>query len=85
MERKQLILLILISFLLCNVGAFFDEGIRTFNYLFQYGDWIALIVYSALFSVFPVLFYLNLKKHKDRFPVSLIGFAPIVFLIIVQL
>lgn len=83
MERKQLIILLVISFLLCNVMAFLDEGIRTFDYLFQSVDWIVLIVYSALVSVFPILFYLNLKKHKHRFPVSLIGFAPIVFLIIV--
>ncbi len=85
MERKQLILLIAISFLFCNVAAFLDEGIRTFDYLFQFGDWIALILYSTLVSFFPILFYLNLKKHKHRFPTSLIGFAPIVFLILIQL
>jgi len=85
MERKQIIVLIVISFLLCNVVAFLDEGIKTFNYLTHLGDWITLIIYAIIFLIFPLILFYSYKISKFRFLISMIGFAPILFLISIQL
>ncbi len=86
MERKFTLLLLLISFALTNVVAYLDEGIRNFEYLTQLGDWIALIMYTVGFLILPLLIFLLLKKgDRKRFSYSLLGFAPMIMLIIVQL
>ena len=86
MERKYIFGLIVISFLLTNVVAYLDEGIRSFDYL-QYGsDWIALLIYTILFLAIPFLvFFISKKKLKTRFIMSLFGFTPVVLLILLQL
>lgn len=82
MERKYVFGLILISFILTNMAAFLDEGIRSFEYLTYGGDWIALVIYTILFLIIPFLiFFLNKKNLKTRFLVSIIGFTPAILLI----
>ncbi len=82
MDKRYIFSLILISFLLCNVVAYLDEGIHTFYYLTQGGDWSALIIYTALFTVLPITIYSFIKgSFKKRFLFSIIGFAPILLLI----
>ena len=83
MEKKHILMLLGISFLLCNCVAFLDEGRYSFHYLTQGGDWIALVVYTALFMVVPITLFTSAKKKiKTRFYRSLIGFSPIVLLIV---
>ncbi|OUR91656.1 hypothetical protein A9Q87_10145 [Flavobacteriales bacterium 34_180_T64] len=86
MERTYVIKLVVISFLLTNSVAFLDEGIRTFDYLKHIGDWIALLIYTLLFSILPILiFFMSKKNFKDRFYWSLLGFIPVALLIFFQL
>ena len=86
MTRKYVLFIFLLSFLITNVIAFLDEGIRTFNYLFQTGDWIALIIYTHLFSFLPLLLLiLNKKNTRHRFLISLLGFIPPIYIILIQL
>jgi len=86
MERKYILLLVLISFLLTNLVAYLDEGLRDFDYLKHLGDWVALIVYTAGFLIIPLLlFFIRTKKLKERFAFSLLGFAPTIMLILLQL
>jgi hypothetical protein len=86
MTRKYVLFIFLLSFLITNVIAFLDEGIRTFNYLFQTGDWIALIIYTLLFSFLPLLLLiLNKKNTRHRFLISLLGFIPPIYIILIQL
>jgi hypothetical protein len=85
MRHNYIFALFIISFLLTNVVAYLDEGIRTFDYLTHLGDWIALIIYSILFLAFPLLiFFLVKKNEKTRFKSSLLGFAPVILLILLQ-
>ncbi|WP_353777392.1 hypothetical protein [Winogradskyella sp. 3972H.M.0a.05] len=85
MERRQLILLVIISFLLCNVVAYLDEGIRTFEYLTMPGDWIALIIYTIVFMILPLILFLSFRKSKLKFRIALVGFAPVILLILGQI
>ncbi len=86
MKYKYPLLLLFVSFLLTNIIAFLDEGIRTFEYLNRAGDWVALIIYSILFLIIPLLIFFLMKKTlKERFLFSLLGFIPAVFLILLQL
>ena len=82
MYRNQLIGLTLISFLITNSIAFLDEGIRTFDYLSNPGDWIALLIYTLLFLIIPLLLFFNAKHKKHRFKMALLGFLPTLFLIL---
>lgn len=86
MERNYVLRLVLISFVLTNIVAYLDEGIRTFDYLSQPGDWIALIIYSILFLIVPLLMFFLIKMNpKQRFTYSLFGFLPPFLLILLQL
>ena len=86
MMRKYILLLVLISFVLTNIVAFLDEGIRTFVYLSRLSDWVALILYTTVFLILPLLIFLLVKKKaKRRFVVSLLGFTPGILLIVLQL
>ncbi len=85
MERKPLIVLVLVSFLLCNAVAYFDEGLRSFNYLTQGGDWIALLIYTLLFLIAPLILFYSYKRSKQRLPIALLGFTPVVILILLQI
>ena len=82
MEKKFILFLIVIAFLLCNCIAYLDEGIRTFDYLKSPGDWVALVIYTVLFSVLPfVLLFLSKGKEQKRFNYALLGFIPVLLLI----
>lgn len=86
MERKYLFSLIFISFFLTNLIAFLDEGVRSFEYLTQPGDWVALVIYTVLFLIIPFLIFFFIKKNlKKRFLLSLFGFTPTIVLILLQL
>ena len=86
MHKKHITELITISFIITNVVAYLDEGIRTFEYLKPPGDWIALLVYTILFLLIPFLFFfINKRKLKTRFMASLLGFTPVFLLILLQL
>ncbi len=85
MEHKQVLALTIISFLLCNAVAYFDEGLNSFNYLTHGGDWVALFMYTVLFLVLPLILFFSFKKSKLRLPIALIGFAPVVLLLTIQL
>jgi len=86
MERKYILLLVLISFLLTNIVAYLDEGIYSLDYLSHLGDWVALIIYTTAFLVIPLLIFFVVKKRvKHRFTFSLLGFAPTLMLILLQL
>lgn len=85
MLRKQLLGLIVISFIITNVVAFLDEGIRTFDYLTRIGDWIALLIYTVLFLILPMIIFFMIKDKSKRFYGALIGFVPTVFLILPNL
>jgi hypothetical protein len=67
-----------------NILAFLDEGVRTFNYLTHFGDWIALVLYTILFLILPLILYVVFRKSKKRLLIALIGFTPVLFLIIIQ-
>ncbi|MCB0446164.1 MAG: hypothetical protein KDD03_01370 [Gelidibacter sp.] len=85
MERNYTFTLIIISFLLTNVVAYLDEGIRTFDYLMRFSDWVALIIYTTLFLAIPFLiFFLVKKNEKKRFILALFGFVPVIILIVLQ-
>ena len=85
MLRKQLLGLIIISFVITNVVAFLDEGIRTFDYLTRIGDWIALLIYTVLFLILPLIIFYIMKDNRRRFYGALIGFVPTLFLILPNL
>ncbi len=85
MLRKQLLCLIVISFIITNIVAFLDEGIRTFDYLTRIGDWIALLIYTVLFLILPMIIFFMIKDENRRFYGALIGFVPTVFLILPNL
>lgn len=86
MELKYSLSLVFISCILTNTIAFLDEGIRTFDYLLHFGDWIALLIYTFLFLIVPFsIFFLVKKSVKTRFLRALFGFGPAVFLILVLL
>lgn len=86
MQSKCAWLLVFISFLLTNIVAFLDEGIRTFDYLTRPGDWIALIIYTIFFLCIPLaIFFLLKRDEKHRFLYSLFGFVPVLLLILMQL
>ncbi|MCB0382547.1 MAG: hypothetical protein KDD05_04405 [Psychroserpens sp.] len=84
--RGKIVLLVIISFILTNVVAFLDEGIQTFDYLNHVADWFALILYTILFLIFPlVIFYRTKYSVKRKFEYALLGFIPVVLLILLQL
>ena len=84
--KKQLTIILLISFLLCNLMAFLDEGLYSFNYLTQLGDWVALIMYTIIFAIVPIAILVSSKKpQKQSFYNSLFGFSLAVILILVML
>lgn len=86
MKGKYVCALIFISFILTNIIAFLDEGIRSFEYLNHAGDWVSLVIYTLLFLIIPFLIFLLTKKNlKRRFLFSLYGFTPIILLIMLQL
>ncbi|MEO1032259.1 MAG: hypothetical protein AAFX55_12680 [Bacteroidota bacterium] len=85
MFRKRLLGLLLMSFLITNVIAFLDEGIRTFDYLMRIGDWMALLIYTLLFLIMPLIIFFRVKDNKNRFTMALIGFLPALFLILPNL
>jgi len=85
MKKQYIFILILISFALTNVIAYLDEGIRTFDYLTRIGDWIALIMYTFIFSVIPLVLFFAFRKSKSRFLIALSGFLPVLYLIFNQL
>lgn len=86
MVRKYILGLAIISFLLTNVVAYLDEGLRSFDYLRHAGDWIALILYTTIFLIIPLLlFFGNKRSYKDRFAFSLFGFVPTIMLILLQI
>ena len=83
MKGRHILLLFGVSFLLTNVVAYLDEGIRTFEYLTRLGDWIALVMYTTFFSLLPlVILYLSKGGVKRRFSLALLGFLPVVVLIL---
>ena len=84
LDKKNIYILILISFLTTNIIAFLDEGLRTFNYLTHLGDWIALVLYTILFVILPLVLYVVFRKSKKRLLIALIGFLPALLLIIIQ-
>jgi len=82
MEKKFVLFLLIIAFLLCNCVAYLDEGIRTFDYLKSPGDWVALVIYTKLFSILPfVIFFLSKGKERKRFYFAFLGFIPVLLLI----
>ena len=86
MERTYIYGLVIISFVLTNFVAFLDEGIRNFEYLTRISDWVALILYTTVFLILPLLIFFLVKKNaKKRFVVSLLGFTPGILLIALQL
>ena len=86
MERKYILLLVLISFLLTNVVAYLDEGLHSFDYLNHGSDWVALFIYTTVFLIIPLLLFFGVRKKLDRrFLFSLFGFLPTVMLILLQL
>jgi hypothetical protein len=86
MERKYILLLVLISFLLTNVVAYLDEGLHSFEYLNHGSDWVALLVYTIIFLIIPLILFFGIRKsYKGRFTFSLFGFVPTVMLILLQL
>lgn len=86
MERKYIVWLIIISFLLTNAMAFLDEGLRSFEYLKHLGDWVALMLYTFAFLIIPILLFYGINKsYKNKFVFSLFGFVPTLMLILIQL
>ena len=85
LDRKNIYILIFISFLITNILAFLDEGVRTFNYLTHLGDWIALLSYTILFLILPLILYIVFRKSKKRLLIAFIGFSPALLLIIIQI
>lgn len=80
MEKTYVLWLVVISFFLTNIVAFLDEGLYSFKYLTRLGDWVAIIIYTALFLLIPFLIFFWIKKsEKVRFINSLFGFAPVFF------
>ena len=76
----------LVAFAMVNTVAYFDEGIRSFKYLTVPGDWVALIIYTILFSILPLILYYSQKKEAEtRLLVALLGFIPVTFLIMLFL
>ena len=83
MEKKYIIALCVISFLLVNGVGYFDEGTRNFNYLAEPGEWVIILMFTGLGVVLPLTLFVMLKKKiKTRFYRSLIGFSPVVLLIV---
>jgi hypothetical protein len=74
MEKKQVLSLVAVSFLLCNIIAFLDEGIQSFNYLTHLGDWIALVLYTLIFLILPLIIFYRSIKRANRFYLALLGF-----------
>jgi hypothetical protein len=85
LDKKNIYILILISFLTTNILAFLDEGVRSFRYLTHFGDWIALLLYTILFLILPLILNVVFRKSKKRLLIALIGFSPALFLIIIQI
>ncbi len=86
MQKKHILALFVISFLITNGVAYLDEGIRSFDYLISSGDWIALGIYTLLFLIVPVSIYtLSKRPNKNKFLLSLFGFTPPILLIALQL
>lgn len=82
-NKQDYVILILISFIITNIVAYLDEGIRTFDYLTRLGDWIALIIYTFIFLIIPLLLYLIFNKNKYKLYVATLGFlAPIIVFIL---
>ena len=82
---RQLLGLLIISFLITNLVAYLDEGIRTFEYLTHIGDWIALLFYTSLFLSIPLIIFFLVKSEKWRFYLALTGFLPALFFILPNL
>ena len=86
MQKKHILILVFLSFLITNAIAYLDEGIRTFEYLKSLGDWSALGIYTALFLIIPLSINALFKADiKRKFYISLFGFIPPIFLILLQL
>jgi len=86
MEKKYISILLGLSFLFCNCVAFLDEGRYSFNYMLQAGDWVAMLLYTALFMVVPLALFISIKKSmKTRFYLSLWGFSPIIIFILLMI
>ena len=85
LDIKNILKLIFISFLITNILAFLDEGVRSFNYLTHFGDWIALGLYTILFLILPLILYAVFRKSKKRFLIAIVGFSPALLLIIIQI
>ena len=86
MQRKCVFGLILISFILTNFVAFLDEGVHTFEYLSRSGDGVALVIYTIVFLIIPLLIFFLVKVNlKRRFLYALFGFTPPILLMLLQL
>jgi hypothetical protein len=59
------------SFILTNSIALLDEGIQSFKYFKHRGDWVALLVYTFLFLLLPLLiFFMGKKSLNLNFRIS---------------
>ncbi len=83
MGKKYIFRLLGISFLLCNAVAFLDEGLYSLHYLTQPDGWGALIIYTVIFMLVPITLFISIKKNVQlRFYISLLGFLPVMILIL---
>lgn len=86
MQRKYIFYLLSFSFLLTNIVAYLDEGIKTFDYLTRLGDWVALVIYTGLFSFLPiVILILSKGKEKRRLLHAFFGYTPVILLIFMMI
>jgi len=65
-ESKKYLCIDFCWFLATNILAFLDEGVRTFYYLTHIGDWIALVFYTILFLILPLILYFVYRKIKKE-------------------
>lgn len=83
MEKKHILYLVIISFLLCNSIAFLDEGIHGFEYLTHASDWVALLIYTTIFLILPLIIYSASENNNKRFYFALSGFVlPLILIIL---
>lgn len=79
MKRKDVIVLLLVSFVLTNILAYLDYDSGNFDYFIE--KWTVVLIMTLIFAILPIVLLLILRKRKYKLYFSLFGFLPVLYLI----